>query len=105
LSSEFAAATTPEEFKAAILLWCHAWRQQPVASLPNDDAILAKWSGAGRRWKAVKEKALWGFVLCSDGRLYHETLAEEAKLSWERHKRFQVRSMKANATKYASRSK
>jgi Protein of unknown function (DUF1376) len=104
LSSEFVAVSTPEEFKAAVLLWGHAWKQRPVASLPDDDRILAVWSGAGRRWGRVKERALWGFVKCSDGRLYHRFLAEEAKISWQRREKYRNRSIKANEAKYRVKS-
>ena len=67
--SDFAALSTGEEFKAAVLLWCRAWNQLPVASLSSDERALARLSGAGRRWPLVREMALHGFVLCADGQL------------------------------------
>lgn len=78
LASELWALSTAEEFKAAFGLWCRAWKQVPCASLPDDDAVLAAYSGAGKRWPKVKKMALRGFVKCFDGRLYHATLAEDA---------------------------
>lgn len=78
LASELMAISTGDEFKAAVSLWCRAWKQIPAASLPNDDRVLAQFSGAGTKWRKVRENALRGFVLCSDGRLYHKTLAEDA---------------------------
>lgn len=78
LASELWALSTPEEFKAAFALWCRAWKQVPCASLPDDDAILAAYSGTGKRWPKVKKMALRGFVKCFDGRLYHSTLAADA---------------------------
>lgn len=77
MASELWALSTGEEFKAAIGLWCRAWKQKPAGSLPNDSKVLAAFSGAGPRWAKVKDVALRGFILCSDGRLYHKTLCED----------------------------
>lgn len=83
IDSDFAALSTGEEFKAAVMLWCKAWQQLPGGSLPDDDRVLAHLSGAGARWKKVKAMALHGFVLCSDGRLYHPVIAEKALDAWK----------------------
>lgn len=80
--SELTALATGEEFKAAVLLWAKAWQQKPAASLPDDDRVLASFAGLGRdlkAWRRVREMALRGFIKCSDGRLYHPVLAEDAK--------------------------
>jgi hypothetical protein len=77
LASELVATASPEECWAALMLWCHAWKQVPAGSLPNDDRVLTAFSRAGRRWAKVRAKALHGFVLCSDGRLYHPFLCAE----------------------------
>lgn len=82
LDSETWLLATGDEAKAAVTLWCKAWHQKPAASLPNDDRVLAALSGAGSKWKRVKAVALRGFTLCSDGRLYHPVIAEEALNSW-----------------------
>lgn len=53
-----------DEFRAAVLLWCAAWHQVPAASLPDDDAQLAKFAGYGRvvkEWLKHKAGALHGF--------------------------------------------
>ncbi len=78
MASELVAISTGDEFKAAVMLWCRAWKQVPAASLPNDERVLAAFSGAGPRWKKVRAMALRGFVLCNDGRLYHPVLAADA---------------------------
>ena len=75
--SETWAMATGDEAKAAMNLWMKAWHEVPAASLPNNDAVLATWSGAGANWPHVRDVALRHFVLCSDGRLYHEKLAEK----------------------------
>lgn len=72
-----------DAFKAAVGLWCKAWWQQPAASLPNDDQALAKMIGVSpQKWRTVKEWALHGFVLCTDGRFYHPIIAEKAREAW-----------------------
>lgn len=76
--SDLFAISTGAEFKAAVALWCKAWLQVPAASLPNDERVLAHLSGAGPQWRRVRDVALRGWVLCSDGRLYHPVIAEKA---------------------------
>jgi len=88
LASELVALGTPEECWAATMLWCRAWKQSPPGSLPNDDRILAAFSGAGPRWSKVKEMALRGFVLCSDGRLHHHVLAEQVMSAWQKRQSY-----------------
>lgn len=99
LSSELVALCTPEEGWAALMLWTRAWQQQPAASLPNDERVLASFSKAGRRWPKVRDMAMRGFVLCSDNRWYHRVLAEEALEAWSRRLKFRERSDKANKAK------
>jgi hypothetical protein len=77
LASELVATGSPEECWAALMLWCRAWKQVPAGSLPNDDRVLASFSGTGRRWSRVRAMALHGFELCNDGRLYHRFLCAE----------------------------
>ena len=81
--SDLFALSTGDEFKAAVVLWCKSWVQVPAGSLPADDRILAHLSGTGPSWKAIKDMALRGWVLCSDGRLYHPVVAEKACIAWK----------------------
>jgi hypothetical protein len=71
-----------------VLSWCVAWHQTPAASLPDDDAVLARLLGYGRDikgWTKLRATgALRGFIKCSDGRLYHPVVAEKAIEAWER---------------------
>jgi hypothetical protein len=82
--SKFASTPNGDAFRAGVVLWCAAWHQVPAASLPDDDVELASLAGYGRmpfsvkEWKKVRAEALTGFVLCSDGRLYHSVIAEKA---------------------------
>ncbi len=83
--SGLAARATGDEFRAAVLLWCASWHQVPAASLPDDDVDLANLCGYGRapkEWARVREGALRGWLHCSDGRLYHPTVAEKAREAW-----------------------
>ncbi|MDT0507521.1 DUF1376 domain-containing protein [Novosphingobium sp. MMS21-SN21R] len=96
LDSDLFALSTGDEFKAALSLWCKCWLQIPAASLPDDDRVLAHLSGAGSKWKKVKDMALRGFIKCSDGRLYHPVVAEKANDAWDRRSGFQEK--RANKT-------
>ena len=74
-----------DEFRAAVLLWCAAWRQIPAGSLPNDEKMLAALAGYGRdlrSWRTVWPGARRGWQLCSDGRLYHAVVCEKALAAW-----------------------
>lgn len=102
LDSDFYALSTAEEFKAALTLWFKCWSQVPAASLPNDDRVLAHLSGAGAKWKKVKDMALRGFVLCSDGRLYHTVVAEKANDAWAKRQSYRDRSKKGNSKRWGS---
>lgn len=84
--SRFAAQVTGDAFRAGVLLWCAAWHQVPAGSVPDDDVELANLAGYGRfikEWRKVRAEALTQFVKCSDGRLYHETVAEKAAAAWQ----------------------
>lgn len=84
-----------DEFRAAILLWCASWHQVPAGSLPKDPKQLSKFAGYGRvvtEWERVSEGALYGWVECSDGRLYHPVIAEKAIEAWERKSEYTQRS-------------
>ncbi|MEI7608698.1 MAG: hypothetical protein WCJ64_15075 [Rhodospirillaceae bacterium] len=87
LGSELWAISTGDEAKAAVTLWCRAWHQVPAASLPNDDRLLASFAGYARdlkAWGKVRSMALRGFILCTDGRLYHPVLAADAVQAFQR---------------------
>lgn len=101
--SDLAALSSGDEFKAAVLLWCVAWHQVPAASLPNDDRLLARYSGTGALWRKVKAEALRGFVECDDGRLYHATIAEKANEAWSSKQAQRARTAAATAAREARR--
>lgn len=106
--SDLAALETAEAFRAAVLLWAAAWHQIPAGSLPDDDRILAKLAGFGRvlaEWRKVKDGAMRGFVKCSDGRLYHQVVAEKALDAWRSRLEHRWTNDKAAEKKRASRAK
>lgn len=78
LDSDLFALSTGDGFKCAVALWCKAWQQVPAGSLPHNDRVLAHLSGAGGRWPTLRTVALHGWVVCSDGRLYHPVIAQKA---------------------------
>lgn len=92
--SKFAATPSGDAFRAGIMLWCAAWHQIPAASLPDDDVELANLAGYGRmpisvkEWKKVRAEALYGFVKCSDGRLYHPVIAEKAIAAFDSKRKY-----------------
>ena len=98
-------ASPPRAFRAWILLCCAAWHQQPAGSLPDDDVELSHLANFGadlRGWKRVREGALYGWHVCSDGRLYHEVLAERVNAAWSTKRRQRART---SAATEARRSK
>ena len=105
--SDFAATEDPEACWYGVLLWSASWHQIPAASLPDDDAVLTRLCGLGRDLKTFKRHrrgALRGFVRCSDGRLYHPVVAEQARAAWRSKIEQRFRSECARGKKTAQRS-
>lgn len=98
--SEFYALSTGDEFKAGVSLWCKSITQLPAGSLPADDRMLAYLSGAGANWCNVKEMALHGWIKCSDGRLYHRTVAEKVVDAWNARIASRARTEAARAARH-----
>lgn len=89
--SKFAATVEAEAFRAGVLLWCASWHQIPAGSLPDDDVELANLAGYGRvvkEWRKVRAEALYGFIKCTDGRLYHDVIARKAASAFEAKRRY-----------------
>src|SRR3954451_3833084 len=77
------AADDPKLGHALVCLWCESWHQVPAGSLPDHPRVLARLAlcEAGE-WERIKDRALDGWVRCSDGRLYHPVVAEKALEAW-----------------------
>lgn len=90
MASELVALSNHTVVAAALFLWCRAWKQRPAASLPDDDRVIAAFAKLSlAKFKPLKAEILRGFVKCSDGRLYHRVLAEEAVRAYEKKLAFQ----------------
>lgn len=101
-ASDFNASCTDAEYRAAVNLWWSSWHQTPPASLPNNDATLCMLADLGRntrRWRKVKKVAMGGFVMCSDGRFYHEFLSVQANIQWEIRKFAIERGVRSGAAR------
>lgn len=101
-SSDFNAICTDAEYRAAVNLWWSSWHQTPPASLPDDDRALCHHADLGRdlkTWAKVKKVAMSGFVLCSDGRWYHEFLSVQARIAWDGRKAAIARGVKSGAAR------
>ena len=101
--SRFHAIATDAEWRAGVTLWLKSFHQIPAGSIPNDDVEVCRLAELGRdlkTWHKVKTNALHGWVLCTDGRLYHPTVCEKANEAWHRKKMQGERSRKGNAKRW-----
>lgn len=97
------ASRNPLAWMVAHKLWYRSWHQVPAASLPNDDEDLCHLAELGldmRSFKKTKPLAMRGWVLCSDGRLYHPVVAEEALGAWIGKLKQRIASGAGNAKRY-----
>jgi hypothetical protein len=105
--SEFHARSTDGEWRAGVTLWLKSFHQTPPSSIPDDDTALARLAEFGRdvkAWRKVRAGALYGWVLCSDGRWYHPVVSEKAREAWAK-KRFQhSRSKRANEARWGKKA-
>jgi hypothetical protein len=103
--SEFNAAASDAEWRAAVTLWWAAWNQVPAGSLPSDDIALCRLADLGRdlkSWRKLKDRALHGFTHCSDGRLYHEFVCAQALVAWDKRVKDRERKAKWRASRDAA---
>jgi uncharacterized protein YdaU (DUF1376 family) len=71
-------AMTTEQVGAYILLLCKAWAESPPGTIPDDDAVLARWTRLPvKRWRALKAGILAAFVAGDDGRYYQKPLSSQ----------------------------
>ncbi len=104
--SDLAAEAHPEACWYAVLLWSASWHQLPAGSLPDNDAVLMRLIGLGRDAKTFKKHradALRGWILCSDGRLYHPVVAEQVLAGWDGKLRQRHRTLCAAIRKHNER--
>jgi uncharacterized protein YdaU (DUF1376 family) len=71
------AAEIPMAQHALLMMWLISWRQEPCGSLPNDEAVIrAKCRMPPKVWAQCRDVLMRGWWLASDGRLYHDTIAQ-----------------------------
>ncbi len=71
---------------AAFALRCSAWSEHPTGSLPSDERALMRAAGFPKQkrvWERIRERALAGWSLHSDGRLYHPEVTEIVLAAWD----------------------
>lgn len=67
-----------EEVGAFILLLCKSWREEPPASIPDDDAVLARWARLPQdRWLVCKPGVLAAFTFGTDLRWHQKRQRRE----------------------------
>lgn len=83
VGSSFHRLATAAEWRAGLLLWMKSWHEIPAGSLPGDDRELCVLAEVPMRaWLKLKDMALHGWVLHSDGRLYHPVVTEVTLHAW-----------------------
>lgn len=98
--SDLAAEESAEALGYAVLLWCASWHQLPAGSLPDNEAVLTRLVNLGkdvRTFRKVREAAMRGFILCSDGRWYHPVVAEQVNSAWAEKVAYRERKEKRTA--------
>lgn len=64
-----------------VLLMCKSWREDPVASIPDDDVILAKWARVlPDKWLEVRDEVLAAWTP-RDGRFHHRALRAQYEVA------------------------
>ena len=78
------AASEPAAGFSMRLLWEESWFALPAGSLEDDDLLLAAAARCSRdEWKVRRPISLYGWALCSDGRLYHPVICQIAWATWQ----------------------
>jgi uncharacterized protein YdaU (DUF1376 family) len=78
------AALTATELGVFLRLLRRAWQENPPASIPDDDAKLARWAGADSSWSDCKSAVLSCFERVGDRLVYPHLLAEYERAQFER---------------------
>lgn len=69
---------SPEMRPWLLMLWMTAWKQVPCGSLPANDELVAARIGMDLRvFRANRDILMRGWVVASDGRLYHPVITEQ----------------------------
>lgn len=104
--SVFHATVSDAGWRAGVTLWLKSWDQVPAGSLPKDEIALCRLAELGRdlkSWRKVADEALHGWRECSDGRLYHNVVAQGVNDAWQRKCAQHDRTEAARAARAAKR--
>jgi hypothetical protein len=94
------AKRRPELGFYMVNLWSAAWHDFPAGSLEDDDDVLADLAMCDPgKWLKLREFVMHGWVKCSDGRLYHPVVCEQANECWEGRQAYRSRLQKARDAK------
>ena len=86
-ASDTWALAPPDIRPWLLMIWHTAWVQMPAAAFTNDHAVIAAKIGMEPRiFTAHADILLRGFVLHSDGRIYHPLIVEQASGAYEKLK-------------------
>jgi len=89
-------AMTTKAVGAYILLLCKAWREEPPGSIPNTDAVLARWARlTPEEWAECREMVLAAFSLGNDGRWHQQRMRREYEKSQSFKKQRAASAIKA----------
>jgi len=94
------AGMTCAQVGAYIRLLCHCWLE---GSLPDDDRVLAKLSGAGAKWKAMRAVVMRPFnetqiePLSGQNRVRPKVVFRHKRLDEERRKQLELRQLRKTA--------
>jgi hypothetical protein len=88
-----------DERAASLSLQIASWKEVPAASLPSDDRALSILSRS-ECWANTKSIVLRDWILATDGRLYHKSVAQCALESWIKTLLQRISGMKGNAIRW-----
>lgn len=98
-------AMTTEEVGAYILLLCKAWREIPPGSIPNDDAVLGRWTRlTPDRWAECKPRVMAAFSLGTDSRWHQSRMRKEYEALMQSRKKRIAAAVKASLSRWSSGS-
>jgi uncharacterized protein YdaU (DUF1376 family) len=80
LGSNTRARMTHQQRDVYLTLLFRSWYEEPMATLPNDDALLAMMGGIDLpTWTNIKTPIMENFVLHGTGRIYNPRMFKEAQ--------------------------
>jgi uncharacterized protein YdaU (DUF1376 family) len=86
-----ASCLSLEEYGAYTRLRCHAWKDDPTGTLPDDDDALSRFAGVGvAKWQEMKPAVMRLFTRGADGRWHHSGLRQAFEKARQKSKSAQA---------------